>query len=308
MPATRPWAQPTPPRARRGRAARCLAALVALAFPSLIASAAEEQQGAAAPGDGVTIAILDLREIPELAPKPQPEERRPAWRTTFGSERETQPEIKSAIGSAALAPVAGVDAVLIQGVKASAPLRRLFPPRDWRLVVSRRVLSPTDPVGFRTVRSDLPFTTAIAVKARKDLRITARAFALALDGMERHREPDQSDPAATAVRLVDAGGRTFWLASIALPASCGAEDPPCPAFGRLDAWREEKLKAGEPTLIGGRMTARAAPHAENSGGKEATCTSHTVESDLAWERVALEDGENSSEVGTGCISIVRLAR
>lgn len=254
----------------------------------------------------LTVAIVNLAEIPDLAPRPPPESRRPAWRTTFGSERVTEPEIKPS-GGESLAPLAGADVVLIQGVQVAARLRRLFPPRAWRLVVSRRILSATDPVGFRTVRSNRPPTTAIAIRARPDLRITARAFTLALDGPGATQSADESEAAATAVRLVDLGGRNIWLASVALPASCGTGDPPCPALKALEAWRRERLDAGEPALVGGRIGAGPpADPAPPPSDAPVPCASHTIESDLPWHRQPDPPDMISPESRKSCISIVRL--
>jgi hypothetical protein len=312
MPASRSWNNRSAKRACAGRAAwRCAAtgafALSSAAAVTIISGESRAQSaGASTYANGLIVAIVDLREIPAFAPRPEQETRRPTWRTTFGSERATEPEIKAVIAENVLAPVAGADVVLIQGVQASAPLRRLFPPRDWRLVVSRRILSPTDPVGFRTARSDLPRTTAIAVKAREDLRITARALSLALHEPETASGPDQADAAATAVRLSDGNGRSVWLASIVLPSACGVAEPPCPALGKLDAWRQEKLKGGEPTLIGGRIIASVPPTAEDRDNKQEICASHAIESDLAWERLPLS--EKTNDIPTGCISVVRLGK
>lgn len=279
-----------------------LATLILAAAPSLSTAGGAGETHAAS---GLTIAILDLSDIPALAPRTPPEIRQPAWRTTFGSERQSKPRVDAGAVSGPLAALAGIDAVLIQGVQAAAPLRRLFPPREWRLIVSRRVLSATDPVGFRTARSNLPLTTAIAVKASQDLRVTARTLALNLE----QPAPSDQQAAATAVRLIDRGGRTLWLASIALPPSCSVEDPPCPAFASLDAWRKTKLDGGEPTLIGGRMNASAKEpdNAAKSDAGVVPCASHTIDSDLAWERVAPPAAKTSSENSDGCISIVRLA-
>jgi len=306
MSATRSWADRGSRPRSRPRATRAAAlgilGLSPLIAESSVAGNAPQSQGAT---DGLTIAIVDLREMSDPRPPPLLEERRPAWRTTFGSERATPRNATAEIDNAALAPIADADVVLIQGVKASAPLRRLFQPRFWRLIISRKVLSSTDPVGFRTVRSDLPFTTAIAVKARKDLRITARAFALALRDTDRARAPDPSDDAAaTAVRLTDERGRTVWLASVALPPSCGIGGPPCPAIETLDAWRREKREHGAPALIGVRIAAGGPAGQDNTG----PCTAHTVESDLAWERLTTPTGVDLSDPGTGCISIVRLRK
>lgn len=296
------------PPARRPRGRLGASTLAILAALALMATPSGSLAGEGAPAQSLTIAILDLSEIPVLAPPPPPAEpRRPAWRTTFGSERETQPEIDAGAVSGPLAALADIDAVLIQGVQAAAPLRRLFPPRDWRLIVSRRVLSATEPVGFRTVRRDLAPTTAIAVKASENLRVTARTLTLDLDAPPADQTADREQAAATAVRLVDRRGRTLWLASITLPPSCIAEDPPCPALASLDAWRKEKRDGGEPTLIGGQTNARAPASAgPKAAGAPVACASHSIESDIAWERITAASAELNRETSDGCISVLRL--
>ncbi|MGE0022350.1 MAG: hypothetical protein AB7S70_01820 [Hyphomicrobium sp.] len=277
-----------------------LLTLVALPAPSFAGEA-----DAAPAAAGLTVAILDLADVPELAPRPEPEVSRPTWRTTFGSERETRPEI----APAAVTPIlrlADTDVVLIQGVQAAAPLRRLFPPRAWRLVVSRRVFSAEDNVGFRSVRA-LPPTTAIAVRARQDLRVTARDLSLRLVEAPAEASDAPGQGAATAIRVVDRG-RTVWLASISLPTACMSEDPPCAALEGLDAWRQAKAKAGEATVIGGRI--RGTPPEPQEGKAEARpsdCGSHTIDSDLAWHRLPPPPEQNSEAAGTACISIIRLA-
>ncbi|WP_072391039.1 hypothetical protein [Hyphomicrobium sp. CS1GBMeth3] len=276
------------------------ASLMILAAP---APAAAEMAAAPATKPALTIGIVDFAEIPGLAPPPPRAPREPAWRTTFGSERTSEPTVK--INSESLAPLADVDAVLIQGVKADARLRRLFPPRTWRLIVSRRLLSPTDPVGFRTVRSDMPPTTAIAVKARSDLRITARALSLSLDKPGIERSASDPESAATAVRLIDPIGRTLWLVSLALPASCGAGGGICPARTTLEAWRRERLASDEPTLVGGRVMREASAHVSTDDDRPpgASCI-YTVESDIPWTDSPTR--KNPSDSPEGCISVIQL--
>lgn len=294
--------------AARGRSvSRHRRTRVALALSPLIAAApvtaGDGLRSADAADDGLVVAIVDLREMSGPAPAPAaPAVRQPAWRTTFGAERESRPGIVTEVEAAALRPLAGTDVVLIQGVEAGTALRRLFPPSEWRLVVSRTILSPTDPVGFRTVRADRPPTTAIAVRARQDLRVTARTPTLTLEPPASTGEPDAT---ATAVRLLDGRGRAVWLASIMLPAACSHEDPPCPALDRLDAWRHEKLKDGEPVLVGGRMAAHV-PVAPTADGESAPCASHMIETDLAWERLSVPPGANAPQAGANCLSAVRL--
>jgi len=296
--------------AARGRDVACRRrARVALALSPLIAAASaaagDGTPSADAAEDGLVVAIVDLREIsgPGPAPAPTtPAARQPAWRTTFGAERESRPGIATEVEAAALQPLAGTDVVLIQGVERGTALRRLFPPGEWRLVVSRTILSPADPVGFRTVRADRPPTTAIAVRARQDLRVTARTPTLTLEPAASAGEPDA---AATAVRLLDGRGRTVWLASIMLPAACSHEDPPCPALNRLDAWRHERLKDGEPVLVGGRMASQT-PLVPAAEGERAPCASHMIETGLAWERLSAPPGASAPQEGANCLSAVRL--
>jgi hypothetical protein len=312
-------------------------------------SGAPEQPSAAQPAkQGLTVAILDLATAPDLLPAPAAAVR-PAWRTSFGSERQTAPAPKPTARDELLATLDGVDAVLIQGIASPRALRRLFPPRQWRLVVSRRAAAKT------TATTGEPIAmTAIAVKARSDLRVTARSFALrhvampapavtevkveadVAESVEASDEidadlatpvsgtiddvvaasvsaanvsmnlaagPSPSETAAahpaTAVRLL-ARERAVWLAAIAMPRACAAEDPPCPALRDLDLWREGKRSAGEPTLIGSLMNSDASADKSTAG-----CAAYAVESDLRWHYLAAGAGGVSPETGKGCVVILR---
>lgn len=282
-------------------------AFTAAAAPALAAEVSRRPAPTA-----LTVAILDLAEAPDLAPPPRPEPQRPAWRTTFGSERQSEPERKLDPGSGPLAAIAGSDAVLIQGVKAAAELRRLFPPRTWRLIVSRQLAAPDAAAGPEadTLSADLPAATAIAVKARQTLRVTARTLALRLDATGSGDEPSEtaspSGAAATAVRLVERG-RALWIASVALPPSChreAGESDRCPAWSGLEAWRATKRESGEATLIGGRLAGKnpIEPAAETPQA----CRSHRIETDLQSQILPPAETIPLSQSGTGCISIVRV--
>lgn len=262
------------------------------------AAAADTAPPAPAAGSGLTIALLDLAEAPDLMPVAAPTVR-PTWRTTFGSERQTAPAPKRSARDALLAALAEVDAVLIQGVAAVGPLRRLFPARDWRLVVSRRVTVPGDADDLMQSVT-LPATTAIVVKARAGLRVTGRSHALRLEGSDASDAEDTLSPSSAAVRL-SAPGHTLWLAAVALPRACAEEDPPCPALKGLDLWRAAKRSSGEPALIGGRLALAA-----NAGTESAGCATYAIESDLAWRRLSAEAGGISPEAGKGCIVTLRL--
>lgn len=260
-------------------------------------SAAIGGAGSAQAADGLTIAILDLAEVPDLAP-PKPTRAEPsAWRTSFGSERKNEPNVKPSSPDSPLAAIADADAVLIQGVHAAAKLRRLFPPRTWRLIVSRGLADAS-----RAASADAA-TTAIAIKARPELRVTARTAGLRLEAPDAQATLSAPQTTATAVRLVDAG-RAIWLASVALPVGCsGASD--CPARQQLNAWRATKRGDGELTVIGGRTQAEHAARAPTAGNA-LPCTAHGIDADSPWQQIQLPTTENPQKSASGCIAMIRL--
>lgn len=248
---------------------------VVLALATVLAASPAVAQDRTTP-PSLTIAILDPAEVPELA-------------------------LSASFGEGLLSDLSGVDAVLIQGVHAAAPLRRLFPPRAWRLIISRNILAAGDPRGLRAGPTDLQPGAAIAVRVRKDLRITGRSLTLRLP--KPGSFAGDADSSVAAVRLM-AGGRTFWLGSIALPASCSVEEPPCPTLQTLDAWREEMRKRGEPALIGGRIASQ--PATETTAEAPVGCASYSIDSDLLWQRIPRDEGGNLSSNTIRCVSTVRI--
>lgn len=294
----------TPGSSMAARAARRAALSVALALLSAAPAPAQEadvpgpveqETVTAPPPETLAVAILDLADIPELAPPPAAQ--RPAWRTSFGSERATLPEPKRLqAGEGALASLAAADAVLIHGVRAAAPLRRLFPRRAWRLTVARPAVAPED--AATAPREAVP-ATAIAIRARPGLRITARSYALRLGASEA--DPAVASAPATAVRLA-APGRALWLAAVALPPSC-ATAASCPARQDLEAWRAARRADGETTLVGGRGLGATAAGA--APGAPPPCAVYGLQSDLAAAPSPPPAGV-SPAAETGCMVIIRL--
>ncbi|HEX2842956.1 hypothetical protein [Hyphomicrobium sp.] len=283
----------------------CLAQITAL-VTGLAAVSAKAEELHATQASGLKIAILDLAEVPDLVPSQSVETLHTAWRTSFGSERQTEkPKPRIVAGEGSLAALAGIDAVLIQGVKAAAPLRRIFPPRSWRLIVSRRLISTDVSDGVATNTAALPPATAIAVRADENLRVTARTLALHLADTEPPQIASGPPAAATAIRLVDPRGRTFWLASVALPSACSTNALPCTARQSLDQWRKARREDGEATLVGGR-TISSQPAPQKADVQPQACSGHGFDSDLKWKPVTPGAAENSPTTPKGCISIVQL--
>lgn len=217
---------------------------VVLALPTSAAHA----QAAPSPARPLTIVSLDAASIAGLAPA-APNKARPAWRTTFGSERRSEPKTVLPTG-----PV-DADVVLILGLTQLRPMRLVFPAKDWKLVVSRQMLAGDGPDG--AVSGDGSVVerpvTAVAIRLREGLRVTAQEHLLALaspiaDGLARPRAP-----AGTAVRI-QAGRTALWAVSVDLnPLSCGPDEPQCKEPKVLADWRQQKLAGGEQMIIGGRV-------------------------------------------------------
>lgn len=277
------------------RFVRACAGVGAVLAMGLTAAPARAEADAASP-PALTVAILDLAEAPGLAPpKPARVESAP-WRTSFGSERTTQREKKPTADDGPMGLIGLADAVLIQGVHAAAPLRRLFPPKTWRLVVSRGMAGAD--ASFAS-NPRLPPTTAIAIKAREDLRVTARTRELRLTDVDADAAAEGA-ASATAIRIA-APGRAIWLASVALPAGC-RDETACAARASLEAWRATKRGEGASTLVGGRTRGHEAQAPQDAPQK---CAAHAIDSDLRAEPVALSGSPGAAPVA-GCIAIVRL--
>lgn len=272
--------------------------LIGLAVQVMPFSADAGETPSASGPRALTVAVLDLDAIPALSPPPALASQ-PTWRTSFGSERVTRREPDVEAASAPLAVLAHTDAVLIHGVKAASPLRRLFPPRSWRLIVSRRLAHTQGSDGRAAGPRGAPPATAIALRARADLRVSARLHAPA-----RHAEAGTPAPAgprlppgATAVRIVDRG-QALWLVAVTLPSSCHNEGAPCSARDALDAWRDARRADGEATLVAGRLAASDTINADGTETSE-PCAAYEIEADLAVQPVPLAGN-------TGCIAMAQL--
>lgn len=213
--------------------------------------------GSATAGEALRVLSLsaaDARAIQAPAKAANPA---PMWRTTFGSERKTI-EKRSA-------PALGVEAdvVLLQNVTNLLALRRAFPPKSWRIIVSRQMVLTDDPLDPRSGEavSRNP-ATAVAVRYQSGIRVAGQEHLLALASRTQLAEaakiagaPELSAAplvAATAVRL-NLNGRFAWVVSAVFDESCAIPGPVCPQRARLDAWIDERHKMGEAVIAGGLL-------------------------------------------------------
>jgi hypothetical protein len=231
---------------------------VLLLLAALLAAGAEpgfaaDNSAAIPKPPALRIASFDVRgaAIEDLAPAAST--KKPAWRTTFGSERRNAAEKSRATHG----PI-DADVVLLQGVTAIRPVRKLFPANDWKLIVSRQMLDYDDDLGLRSrdALSSLP-TTAVAVRYQAGWRVMGQEHLLGLaspaaDGLAMPR------PAAgTAVRVNVANGPTLWFLSLDLsPLSCAPDEPQCQRPKAIETWIKAKASAGGVAVLGGRTSAR----------------------------------------------------
>lgn len=169
---------------------------------------------------------------------------KPSWRTSFGSERKTL-QAPDPPQTATL----DADIVLLQGVTNPRALRRLFPARRWRVIYSRLALQklPRGSVFTRPL-SDVEIE-GIAVRYRKGMRIIRRAQDLG----HVVNQPGQPEVSGVAAQIMEAG-KSYRLASIAVPQSCLEEKDGCSAFERLREWQQQHQSNGDQVLAGGLIS------------------------------------------------------
>lgn len=228
-------------------------------------SDASEPAPAAAPFGPLRIAswhLEDAKAAGALNMLPDPDR---AWRHTFGAERRTAP------ANTFDAETLEADVVLMQGVRRISDARILFPARDWRLIVSRQMLSPVlkPRAANRFLLDEVvpgrPATTAIAVRFKRGLRIAGQAHitdvVVPVEAPADSRAPRET-PAALAVRLL-VDRKPLWVVSADLGAACPEGSTPCAAMNAILAWQSQQ-SGDQPVAIGGTSAATTGACAHQS--------------------------------------------
>lgn len=216
------------------------AKLLALACLAAATSArAEPAADPAIDAEQITLLSVDVRTLPGALAR-KPEDDSPRWRTSFGSERRSD--------TATSKPATGVDAdiVLLQGVTDVPALRRWFPAGQWRVVVSRQLITRAVADAPHTGAIEPIPSTAIAVRLRRGLRITAQTH-LAELANALGKGPDALTAAGTAVRVMMANRQT-WAVSVHLPESCSVG---CPGRDALQRWHDARASEDVRRVTGG---------------------------------------------------------
>jgi hypothetical protein len=211
-----------------------------------IAAARAEPAGDPVPPSDAQLTLLsvDVRTLPGALAR-QPEADAPRWRTSFGSERRSE--------AATAKPTTSVDAdiVLLQGVTDVRALRRWFPAGQWRVVASRQLIARIGPItpeadAPEAVASPLVPSTAIAVRLRRGLRLTAQSHLAELaDALGQGTAAPTA--AGTAVRVM-IDNRETWAISVHLPDGCASG---CPGREALQRWHDARASENIRRVTGG---------------------------------------------------------
>ena len=187
--------------------------------------------GGGAP-DRLTIASWDLRDAEDAGVVKQPRAVKRTWRHTFGSERRANAAASNTRGDI------DADVVLLQGVRSAKIARKLFPARDWRLILSRQLLDLTGfDNRFGQPLPDGKSITAIAVRYSRYIRVTGHEHFMSMAAPMRENvlpEPVLTDANPEPV------GRS----------ASNADDVSGSPVLRTIAQRDETQVAGEPGVAG----------------------------------------------------------
>lgn len=264
------------------------AAILAASLAAIWAAAPLVAQPTISQDRGLRIASWNLQDAVTAGAieRAEPKERR--WRNTFGAERRIEEDttfdgrkLKS-------------DVVLLQGVRSIREVRKMFPARDWKLILSRQILQAGDGRINRdsSVGGDVLSTTAVAVRYQRFLRVTAVDHLLDLSG-EATEAGKKRTPAGLAVRLVN-DGQVFWAVSAVLPSGCSGGAGGCEERDKLAEWLEAQRAAGFAVVLGGRLDEALAP----TGAARGTCTSQGILADPGLK------AEAGADAIAGCVAFV----
>lgn len=286
--------RPCPSKAPWPPGAIALLALSQFALSPAAAQMPDYSSGAEAPAASGPLRIIsfDLRSAPSLATETAAETQRPSWRTSFGSEVHS--ESKKSVPSLQL----DADVVLLQGLTSVRVVRRLFPARQWKLVISRQLLSTEENLDAppRDAKALVP-TTAVAVRFQRDVRITGQDHLMEL--ARRDFAGKAKPPAATAVRL-SVRGRSFWVVSAGLTPECLADRAQCLGAGLLDRWRSARVGEGEATYTGGAIAVDI---------PKQPCSGQAIVGDIPEREASVaEPGPSEPDSIVGCLARYEIAR
>lgn len=287
-----------PIRSRRGRIA---AFVVLAAFLSCLLPVPTPAQPVILEETIVRVASWDLSDgaAAGVIVRQAPVQR--TWRNTFGAERRIDQH--TGFSGDALKS----DVVMLQGVRSIKEVRKIFPARSWKLILSRQLMRQNAGRLNQDTRIEGGAeTTAIAVRYQRVLRVTgfehlldpvAEAGAASVRPDAAASNPveaangDGEASAALALRL-NYSGSVFWVVSAVIPSTCH-ENPQCPSLKSLATWAESKRQQSLGIVFGGRLH-----NAIRSAGANSACATQEIVADTSLT------AEAGADAIAGCLAFV----
>lgn len=270
---------------RRGSRAAMAVAVLVLAGHGAMAGGAP-----IGPVEPLRVVSFDMSAAPGLSENRPKAPEKPSWRTSFGSEirqkvQRTVPDLNL-----------DADVVLLQGVTSMREARRVFPAREWKLIVSRQLIGRDDPLDpwAREAASDTP-VTAVAVRYQQGLKVTGQDHLYLSSTLHNDVPEGQASPAATAVR-VSVDGNVMWVVSAVLPEDCRTGSQECEAWRSLQDWQSKRREENVVTLVGGRL--------QIPSGGASRCAGHVIEADAVDKQSVSVQSVTVESPVAGCLTSV----
>lgn len=232
-----------------------------------------------------------------------------SWRHTFGSERVDAKKARLGIFNL------DVDVVLLQGVRNVSALRRVFPARVWKLILSRDYMRslpslgrlPADLRGFDVSATELVAlapVTAVALRYQRRLRVRAIKHIEPGAGTVRPENQTDQPTAATAVGINYFGSR-LWLVSLAFTKSCAGKLANCPAWKTTTDWFNALNPFDRVPTVAGRSTPKTViATKENTDGQ--SCGQLVTVAQSCREPGCLGKMKRKTRKKLGCIVLTTL--
>lgn len=208
------------------------------------------------------IATWNVSKAERHIAKTKPKLTTPGWRHTFGSERHERTPSKP--GEFNL----DIDIVLLQGVTNASVMRQIFPPRRWKLILSRDFSQqqislsrlPADLMSYDISGYEYSVkmpVTAVAIRYKRRLRVRGIQHIYPDNpdinaDVERERfdlaVPKTPVPTSATAVLINYFGASVWVVSARNPGTCPKLDETCAPIQTIASWYRSDRPAKKRTM------------------------------------------------------------
>ena len=290
-----------------------LAPLLARLVFILLAWSLTPSPGSAAPE--LRIATWDVSQAEKSIFTRKKNRKKSSWRHTFGSERHDAKKTQHGVFNL------DVDVVLLQGVRNVRALRRVFPTRYWKLILSNDYMRHAPPLSRlpsdlqtydisitgRTVEHPV---TAVAVRYQRRLRVRAIKHIRTEDHVGSTNDDASSleldnMPSATAVRI-NHFGSNIWLMSLALVQDCQGAVAKCATWRAVKNWYKLLQTSNQIAAVAGAAHTRPSTDEAQAHPKPPTCGTFTPLTQSCGKDECLGQRKRLTRKKLGCIVLTTI--